>query len=184
MKTQRWIVFIAVSALAAVSLAGQSSGYGYARAVTIDHTKVWNADQANFPVLVSVTADTLLASVGNSGHVSSASGYDIIFTSDAGCSTKLNHEVETWNASTGQFTAWVQIPMLSHTADTTSYLCYGNPAITTDQSNRTGVWDSDFKAVIHFGSSTTLSGADSTSFGNDLTSSGASAGMGEMEERQ
>jgi len=114
MTTQRWIVFVAASAFAAVSLAGQSSSYGYARAVTINHTQVSTTDQANFPVLVSVT-DPLLASVGNGGHVASASGYDLIFTSDAGCGTKLNHEVETWNASTGQFIGWVRVPVLSDT---------------------------------------------------------------------
>jgi YD repeat-containing protein len=44
---------------------------------------------------------------------------------------------------------WVKVPRVSHTTDTTIYLCYGNSAITTDQSTKTSVWDSNFKAVYH-----------------------------------
>src|ERR1700686_2127248 len=72
------------------SLAGQtpavaqswSNGYAYRRAITIDHTKVPNTDQANFPVLVSGTY-SYLATISNGGNVTNENGYDIIFTSDS-----------------------------------------------------------------------------------------------------
>ncbi|HEX5431489.1 MAG TPA: DUF2341 domain-containing protein, partial [Bryobacteraceae bacterium] len=122
--------------------------YAYSRTVVIDHTKVPNSDQANFPLLFSVT-DPLLKTVANGGHVTNASGYDIIFTADAAGTQKLNHEIESYDPVTGQFTAWVQAPAVSHSADTVIYLFYGNDSITTSQENKTGVWDSNYKFVQH-----------------------------------
>src|SRR5579864_3505140 len=63
--------------------AAAGTGYSYSRAITIDHTKVPNTDQSNFPVLISGTY-SYLATTGNGGKVMNANGYDIIFTSDAG----------------------------------------------------------------------------------------------------
>src|ERR1044072_8168524 len=126
----------------------QGNGYTYRRTITIDHTKVPNTDQSNFPVLISGTY-SYLATVANGGNVQNANGFDVIFTSDAACGTKLNHEVQTYSASTGTVDYWVKVPSLSHTTDTTIYLCYGNSAITTDPSTKTSVWDSNFKAVYH-----------------------------------
>ena len=42
------------------------------------------------------------------------------------------------------------------------YMCYGNSSITTDQSNPTGVWDTNYKGVWHLGNGSTLSGTDAT----------------------
>ena len=50
-------------------------------------------------------------------------GTDILFTAADGL-TKLNHEIETYNAATGQLSAWVQIPTLSAPADTVIYVYY------------------------------------------------------------
>jgi hypothetical protein len=152
-------------------------GYSYARAITISHLQVPNTDQSNFPVLFSTT-DALLKSAGNGGHVASASGYDLIFASDSGCTTKLNYEVESWSATSGQYIAWVQVPTVSHTSDTTIYLCYGNSAITSDQSNKTAVWDRYYTMVQHFPNGTTLTARDSTSNGVNGTITGATATSG------
>jgi hypothetical protein len=98
--TQTTTVTLAVSgATAAVN------GYSYGRVITIDHTKVPNADQVNFPVLISGTY-SYLATVANGGRVQNANGYDIVFTSDAAGTNKLDHELESYNAATaraGQF---------------------------------------------------------------------------------
>ncbi len=138
----------AVSSDSAHTLTVQAGSYQYSRSLTINHTKVPNTNRSNFPVLVNIT-DPLLMSTSNGGHVASPNGYDMIFTSDARCTTKLNHEVEAWSGLTGQFTAWVNVPTLSHTADTVIYLCYGNAAVVTSQSNKTAVWDGNYKAVYH-----------------------------------
>src|SRR6266404_1000593 len=117
---------------------GQS--YSYRRAITIDHTKVPNTDQNNFPVSVAGTY-SYLATVSNGGKVQNSSGYDIIFTSDVAGATKLDHEIESYSATTGAVSFWVRIPTLSHTTDTIIYMQYGNNTITTSRENKTGVWD-------------------------------------------
>ncbi|HZU28554.1 MAG TPA: DUF2341 domain-containing protein, partial [Bryobacteraceae bacterium] len=148
------------------------NGFAHRRVVTIAHAQVANADQTNFPVLFTIT-DPLLRSVANGGHVSSASGYDIVFSSDPAGSTKLDHELQTYNAATGQLTAWVRMPAISHTTDTTFYLFYGNSAVTSSRENPSGVWDSNFAGVWHLGKNTALSGLDSTINGNNSAVVGA-----------
>ncbi len=160
----------AVTASATISLAPAqciSNGYSYMRAITIDHTKIPNTDQANFPFLFSST-DPLLATAANGGHVTSPNGYDIIFSSDLAGKNVLNYEMEVYNPTTGQITAWVSIPTLSHAADTVIYLFYGNPSITASQQNSTGVWDSNYSAVYHLQNTPLgISVADSTANGNN-----------------
>jgi Concanavalin A-like lectin/glucanases superfamily/Divergent InlB B-repeat domain/Domain of unknown function (DUF2341) len=156
-----------------------SGTYLYSRSITIDHTKVPNTDQANFPFLFSGT-DPMLKSPANGGHVNSTSGFDIIFASDAAGTQKLDHEIESYNYSTGQFIAWVRIPALSHAANTVIYVLYGNSSINSSQENRTGVWDSNFKGVWHF--SEDPNGAapqfkDSTSNGKAMTTAQSGGGV-------
>ncbi len=106
-----------------------ANGYSYQRAIVIDHTKIPNTDLNNFPFLISGTFP-YLANAANGGKVQNASGYDIIFTPDAGGTNKLDHEIESYNPATGQFTAWVRIPVLSHTQDTILYLAYRNASVS------------------------------------------------------
>ena len=175
---------IALAALAIILFLGLSSAdaqssYSYHRTITIDHTKIANSDQSNFPILISGTY-SYLATVANGGKVQNANGYDIIFTSDVAATNKLDYEIESYNAATGAIAFWVRIPALSHTADTLIYLQYGNSSITTSQENKTGVWDSSYKGVWHLGSGSSLSLADSTSNANNGTNSGATATTGQI----
>ena len=109
----------------------------------IDHTKVPNTDQINFPLLFNTT-DPSLATTANGGHVQNLNGYDIFFSTDPTGQTKLDYEMEQYNPVTGQVIAWIRIPTLSHTTDTVVYMFYGNSAITTSQRNPTGVWDASY----------------------------------------
>src|SRR6185369_14547708 len=89
------------------------------RAITIDHNKISNvatSTYSNFPILFSTT-DPEFKFTGSAGKVASSTGADILFTSSDG-TTKLNYEREYYASSTGQLVAWVQIPLLSATADT------------------------------------------------------------------
>src|SRR5713226_8069075 len=122
------------------------------RAITIDHTKVPNSDQANFPVLISGTY-SYLATTANGGSVVNANGYDILFASDANGFTLLPFEQESYNPSTGAIVYWVKLPTVSHTTDTVFYMFYGNSSISTDQSNKTAVWDSNYLGIWHSGES-------------------------------
>jgi hypothetical protein len=171
-----------VAAVASFSLTNNpvsANGYSYSRTITIASTQVPNTDQTNFPVLFSST-DPRLMSVANGGHVANANGYDIIFTADAAGTQKLNHEIESYNGTSGQFIAWVQVPTVSHTANTVIYLFYGNSSIVTSQENKAGVWKGNYAAVYHLGNGIAVGLNDSTSNGNTLTNRGALAGSGEI----
>jgi hypothetical protein len=142
-----------------------NSAYGYKKAITVDHTKVSTANQSSFPMEVSFT-DANLKTTGNGGRVTNSSGFDIIFV-DSTETTKLDHEIEKYVASTGETLMHVRIPTLSFSADTVIYMYYGNSSISTSQENVNGVWDSNFKGVWHLKEATGTNAADSTS--NALT---------------
>src|SRR3990167_2791470 len=154
------------------------NGYLYSATITIDHTKVPNTDQTNFPVLVSGTYDGTggepdLRTTGNGGKVTDTGGDDIVFTSDSACATLLDWEVETYTAASGVVNYWVEVPTVATASDTVFYMCYGNASITSDQSDPTGTWDTNFKGVWHLGETVADEGtvtdayADSTTNNND-----------------
>lgn len=147
--------------------------WNYRKAITIDYTKVSNTDQSDFPVLVSLITDSNLVS-GAQGD-----GDDILFTS-ADKTTKLFHEIEKYNSTTGELIAWVKIPTLSSTVDTVIYMYYGN-ASATDQADSTNVWDANYSAVWHLPNGTTLGALDSTSNANNGTITGPTATAGKID---
>ncbi len=147
------------------------------KSVTVDKTKVSNS-VSNFPVLVSVT-DANLKSIANGGLVGKSDGSDILFTSSDGL-TKLSHEIEKYSASTGELLAWVKVTSLTSSVNTGLYMYFGN-ASASDQQNKTGVWDSNFKAVYHLPNGSTLSALDSTSNSNNGSITGATAGTGQID---
>lgn len=120
--------------------------YNYRKSITIDSTKV-SGTQTNFPVLVSFT-DPDLRTTANGGKVENASGYDIIFRALDGF-TPLDFEVESYTATTGQLVAWVRMPTLSGSANTSFYMYYGSSAVTASQENPNAVWLDDYRAVYH-----------------------------------
>ncbi len=155
--------------------------YAFYRSITIDHTKVPNTNQTDFPVLISGTY-AWLATVANGGDVTSSSGYDIIFTSDSGGASPLDFERVGYSATTGLVEFWVRIPTLSYTVDTVIYIQYSDAGVTTDQSTPTSVWDSNFKAVYHLPNGTSLTANDSTSGGfNGTLVNTPTAGTGKID---
>ncbi|MDD3191035.1 MAG: DUF2341 domain-containing protein, partial [Candidatus Pacebacteria bacterium] len=150
------------------------TAYSYRKEITIDHTKVSNTDQSNFPILVSLN-DTSLKTIANDGKVQNSNGYDIIFSSQDG-DTKLDHEIESYAPTTGTIVMWVKIPLLSASEDTVIYIYYGNPDISTSQEDIAGVWDdggtNNFKMVQHMNqdpSGIAPQMIDSTEYNNDGT---------------
>ena len=126
-----------------------SNGYTYRRAIVVDNTKVsGTGDLTDFPVLVKGTY-SYLATIANGGGVKNASGFDVVFASDVDGATPLKHEIERYNAATGEVIYWVKVPTLDGDADTTIYIFYGNAAISTDQSDKNNVWRSEYKTVNH-----------------------------------
>jgi hypothetical protein len=162
-----------------ISVAGTTwynSAWTNRKAVTDDHSKV-SGNLANFPILFSVT-DANLKTVANGGQVGRSDGGDILFTSADGV-TKLDHELESYNGSNGQVSAWVGLPAVSSTTDTVIYVYYGNTSALAQQ-NPAGVWDSDYKLVWHLGDGTTLNPTDSTGNHTDGVSDSAAAAAGKI----
>lgn len=145
--------------------------YSYSRKITVDHTQCGTADTTNFPMLF----DSIL----NAAHVTSASGFDIIFAANSDGASPYNWEIENYNSGTGEFVAWVQIPTLSHTTDTVFYVVYGNGSISNNQSASIP-WDSNYLGVYHLGDASTVSTTDSTNNANNLTNHGGTAAAGEI----
>jgi hypothetical protein len=154
--------------------------YSYQNTITIDHNKVGNSDSLNFPMVFSGTY-SFLANTANGGNVSNVNGYDIIFTTDSACANKVpGWEIESYNATTGAVAFWINVPDVSHTVDTTIYMCYGNSTVTLFQSIPQATWDGNFAAVYHFSKNGALSLADSTTNNNLLTNTNATAGTGQI----
>jgi RHS repeat-associated protein len=163
--------FGTILGLLSCSLYAQTNFSGaYERAITIDHTKVPNTDQTSFPVLISGTYP-FLATTQYNGRLLNANGYDIIFTSDAAGQHVLPFEIDTYNPATGSASFWVGVPTLSHTTDTTIYMFYGIPNITSSQENKAGVWSNGYLSVYHLGNGTTVGLADSGRAGYTLAGS-------------
>jgi hypothetical protein len=88
--------------------------------------------------------------------------------------TILPYEVEYYNATSGSEEAiyWVKVPTIAGNNANSSMVCvaYGNDPNGSDQDNKTGVWDSNFKMVQHMGGSGTGGTvADSTVNANNGT---------------
>ena len=158
-------------------LLGQSGGGGGGgpafKTITIDHTKCGTADTTGFVMLFSTTA-TYLKTVANGGSVQNSNGYDIRFTSDSAGLTDLNWEIVKYDGMAGQFVARVNIPTLSHTADTVIYLQYGDNTITTFQGGSAGaIYDANYKGFWGWGDGSTLSLSDLTTSANNGTNNNA-----------
>jgi len=94
---------------------------------------------ANFPVLVDIT-DAYLSITAQ------AHGEDIVFTDEN--NIKLSHEIESYNSTSGHLIAWVRVPQLSSTQNTKIYMYYSNLE-SHNQEDPKGVWDSNYKMVLH-----------------------------------
>jgi len=92
---------------------------------------------SNFPVMITLDDPELQA-----GLLADAS--DLAVTA-ADATTLLDHEVESYTA--GARVAWIRIPALPATTDTTIYLYYGNA--TPPAPAPAATWGADFLAVYH-----------------------------------
>lgn len=126
--------------------------------ITIDHTKVTGGPHVRFPLYVAITDVEL---------------DDRIAFVESTTERPLAYERERFAPGTGELVAWVAIPSLSSTTDTTVFLYYGDPA-AADTEQRTGVWDTSFAAVWHLAEELGGPGAirDSTFNANTGTDAG------------
>lgn len=161
----------------AAANAWYDTNWSYRKLFTISETDIANnGDLTNFITLVNYTDSDLATHAQTDGD-------DIVFTSTDG-STKYDHELNSFNSGSGEISAWVEIPTVDDTADTSFYMYYGNGSASA-QENVTGTWG-DYDAVYHLeedpsgGAGAIL---DSTSNNYDGTA-GSSLGPGNLVSAQ
>jgi len=132
-------------------------GWQYRKQITIDHAKV-DDELNNFPALVSTVDSDLHDKAQNDGD-------DIMFMDGTGVSTKLYHEIERYDGSSGELIAWVNVLQLSGDADTILYMYYGNSGCNSQQYPERA-WDNNYRGVWHC-SETSSTIYDSTFCDND-----------------
>jgi hypothetical protein len=137
-----------------------NANWNYRKLITINSSLV-DSDLVNFPILVNITDNDLASDAQDDGD-------DIAFVLWSDNTTKLNHEVELFNGTTGALTAWVNVTYLSGSIDTKIWIYYGNSG-SSNQQNPIGVWDSDYVGVWHLNDTGIGTRYDSTSNNNDGT---------------
>lgn len=118
-----------------------NSNWDYRKLITVNHSLV-DCDLSDFPILVDITDSDLASKAQDDGD-------DICFILWSDNSTKLNHEIELFNGTSGELVSWVNITSLSGSTETKIWMYYGND-ICGSQENITGTWDSNFTLVVHF----------------------------------
>ncbi|NLC30470.1 MAG: DUF2341 domain-containing protein, partial [Candidatus Moranbacteria bacterium] len=107
-----------------------NSDWNYRRSITINSAQI-PGDLNNFPMLVSFTDSNLINKTQSNGN-------DIIFIEENG--TRLNHEIEKFDNTTGELVVWVKIPELDGDNDSIIYMYYGNQTVDNQQRPE-DVWD-------------------------------------------
>ncbi|MFW9956417.1 MAG: DUF2341 domain-containing protein, partial [Candidatus Thorarchaeota archaeon] len=131
----------------------------YSKPITLDNLMT-PSDLTDFPVLIDIIDTDLKTDVQSDGD-------DIAFSMNG---IALSHEIElfdqSYSPSQAHLVAWVKVPTLSSSSDTTITMHYGNPAVSSLE-NPFGVWN-NYEAVYHMNSSPTSGPVDdSTSKGHD-----------------
>lgn len=98
-----------------------------------------DAELTDFPIMVRLNSSRI-----NMSKIQSDCD-DLRFTDDS--NTELSYEIEYCNVS-DEIIAWVKIPTISNTTDTTLFLYYNNPTATNGE-NITDVWSNNFIRVYH-----------------------------------
>jgi hypothetical protein len=169
-----------------VGFAQWSNGYTYKATFVVQPGKV-TGTQANFTAVVAGTA-TGLKTVANSGHVQNTCTQtlygltvpaDLIFTSDSAGTTLLKWQFDTYNASSGAYSAHVLMTSIDTSANNTLYMWYGKSSATTCQGGiASAAWDANTQSALVLPNGTTLNTSDY--LGNTVTtdSGGVAAGSG------
>ncbi len=126
---------------------------------------------------------TSLKATGSGGDVTSSSGYDIGWFSNAGCSSSIPFYLipGVYEPTTGLIQFRVKISSLASGSDTTVYLGVGNAAITTDQSS-TATFFSNVMGYYPFPNASSLNTNDLTANAfNASINGGVTAGAGQVD---
>ena len=116
-------------------------------------------DLTYFPVLIEFTDSEVAAHAQTDGD-------DLVFTDYYG--VPLSHEIEEYESSPGHLVAWVEVPFLSSTVDTTLYMYYGNSG-ADNQEDVEGTWDGSNHVMVQHLEEASGTHYDATSYHNDST---------------
>ena len=153
-------LFVFVVCMSSVS-AWYDTSWSHRKSITIDHAQV-DEHLSNFPVLINIT-DSDLAFYAQSD-------FDDILFADVNDS-KLAHQIEDFDSSTGLLTAWVNVTSVFADVNTTFYMYYGNLGCDA-QGDPSGVWDNGFWGVYHMNETAGSTEYDSTSNGRNSVTTG------------
>jgi hypothetical protein len=135
------------------------AGFASRRRLIVDEALVdGDADLEGFVLLVALTDPQLRSA--------RADGADIVFTAEDGL-TALPSELVAFDGDSGALTAWVRVPLLRATADTTLWM-YSGSADAFEPDPGADVW-SDAVAVWHLDEPGGVR-RDSSALRNDLSS--------------
>jgi hypothetical protein len=140
-----------------------ANGYAYRRRIVLPAAGASETTVNDIVVLFAETA-SWLKSVANGGKVVSAEGADLRFELTDG--TKLDHEIELYDAEAGELLAWIRLPSWTLGEPLELSLFYGNPGQSTGEAQPTGVWRG------YLARWRLPSGADATAQGRDLVPQG------------
>ncbi len=145
------------------------------RSITIQSSQVL-ADLTDFPVMVTLTGAEFQAVEDD---VTDAQGDDIIFRDDPNYGDQLSHEIEVYDTTNDKLVAWVKVPSVSGSSNTTFYMVYGNACITTSSEDAAGVW-TGYEAVYHMDGSANTT--DSTGNGHTGTDNDTDSIAGQIAD--
>lgn len=137
------------------NLAGAGDSFTSPTATLLEHT--------NFRMLFRGTY-AWLADTSNGGKVTSSSGNDIRFEDFGG--SKFDHDIVSYDNTTGAIEAWVEIPSVGFGTDRDIYVYYGKSGASAEE-NPSGLFSSSLKARYEFNASDLTS--DWTANNHDLT---------------
>ena len=135
------------------------TSWEYRNKITVSLNSVISNDLSDFPVLIKFTH-------GNLKQANESEGRDFVFTLSDG-KTKLSHEIEYYDNTTGEIIAWVNFPTLTAASSTDIYIYYSG---NTVGFNSADVWNDDYVLVWHLNQTSTGTDSefkDATSNGND-----------------
>jgi signal peptidase I len=117
-----------------------SQGTWNARRPIVVDADLVAGDLMDYPLLLQLIDSQLAASA-------QADGDDLVFVAADG-TTRLDYELESWNGTTGALTAWVRIPNLGGTVDSTLFV-YASNASARSQEDLVGVWGRQADLVLN-----------------------------------
>lgn len=172
-------------------LAGKNvliNGVVYAVSSVGSSTSLTLSTSAGTQTSVAWSSNPELRTVANGGSIQNTATVasitvptDLVFSSDNAGASLYTWEVEFYDPVTGKIDVWINVPTVSHTADTVFYMPYNAASVTTFQGGAGGAaWNSAFKGVWHLSNGTTLNLADSIA-AYTSSNTGATATAGQID---